>query len=154
MGGVTGGALALDHRLMGTAPILWQHILVAIVAELCRICDQQAFVRRGVRNVAAGTLPFFQEWVDITLLENFLKAFMTFEAGGPSGAGLELESVCRVGWWCDQEKKAHEAEKKKGCVPTHSLDVHCFSTRWQSIHALSAKGLCTSALKNFGSFEV
>ena len=111
MGSMTSGALALNHRLMGTAPIFWKHISVAIVAKLCRICDQQAFVRRGVRNVAAGTLPFFQEWMDITLLENFLKVFMTLEAGGPFGSGLELEGVGRVGWWWyDQDKKPHEAE--------------------------------------------
>ena len=110
MGSMTGGALALDHRLMGTAPVLRKHISVAIVAKLCRICDQQAFVRRCVRNVAAGTLPFFQEWVDITLLENFLKVFMTFEADGSSGAGFELEGVCRVGWRCNQDKQAQEAE--------------------------------------------
>ena len=110
MGSMTTGALALDHRLMGTAPVLWEHISVAIVAKLCGICDQQAFVRRCVRNVAAGTLPFFHEWVDITLLENLLKVFMTLEADGSSGPGLELEGVGRVGWRCNQDKQAHEAE--------------------------------------------
>ena len=110
MGSMTGGALSLDRRLMGTAPILRKHILVATVAKLRRICDQQVFVRRCVRNVTAGTLPFFQEWVDISLLENFLEVFMTFKAGGSSGAGLELEGVCRVGWWCNQDKQAQEAE--------------------------------------------
>jgi hypothetical protein len=110
MGSVTGGALALDHCLMGAAPVLWKHILVAIVAKLGGVGDQQAFVRRCVSNMAAGTLPFFQEWVDISLLENFLEVFMTFKAGGSSGAGLELEGVCRVGWWCNQDKQAQEAE--------------------------------------------
>jgi hypothetical protein len=110
MGSVTGVALALDHSLMGTAPVLWKHSLVAIVAKLGGIGDQQVFVRRCMRNMAAGTLPFFQEWVDISILENFLKVLMTFEAGGPSGAGLELENVCRVSRWCNQNKQAQEAE--------------------------------------------
>ena len=59
MSSVTGCALALDHRIMGTAPFLWKHILVAIVAKLGGLSDQQAFVRRCVGNMAARAVTFF-----------------------------------------------------------------------------------------------
>ena len=72
MGSVADCALALDHSIMGTAPFLWKHILVAIEAKLCGDSDQQTFVRRGVRHMATGTVPFFHEWVNITTLEDFL----------------------------------------------------------------------------------
>ena len=97
MGSVTGCALALDHSLMGTTPFLRQHILVAIVTELGGIGDQQPFVRRGVRNMAAGTVLFFHQGVDVTPLEDFLKVLMTFEADGSPGAWLELEVHSRIG---------------------------------------------------------
>jgi hypothetical protein len=71
MGSVTDCAFALDHSIMCTASFLWKHILVAIVAKLCGGSDQQPFVRRGVRHMAAGTIPLFHEWVDITAFEDF-----------------------------------------------------------------------------------
>jgi hypothetical protein len=105
MGSVTNGAVALDHSVMGTASFLWKHILVAIVTKLLRVSDQQVFVRRRMGNMAAGTVPFFKEWVDISPLENFLKVLMTFDAGGPPGSRPKLEGVCRVGRCCGQDKK-------------------------------------------------
>ena len=38
MGSVTGCALALDHKLMSTTCIIWQHLSVATLTEFGAVC--------------------------------------------------------------------------------------------------------------------
>ena len=55
---MTGFAVAFDNNIMRAAGILWQYLFVAVVAKLCSILVQQAFVRRAMGNMAADAFPF------------------------------------------------------------------------------------------------
>ena len=104
--------------------------------------------------MTAGAFTFLQQWVDKTPFQSFIKSLVTFQAYLPLGAEFELELILRVSWR-SVGKKAHHAEQEKGSISKiYLFYFHVYSTTWQSLHALSAKGLCISSLKNLGDFEV